>query len=458
MFFKMHYFEILLEPVTLLNMLSALLATSITDYTNIDFSNVYALSGYKVGSQELIVSTEKLNYDDMISYCKSLRLDVYSVGQNHDVKKIMEHYGLDDIWTVISKNKRNNRLVDANGFYPLQMTDYHPIMVADVKVEEIDATHHIFIQKSTTGVIEYKKSEATVLRSALCVRSLGFPKREIDVETMTEYRETVVKLFVTKQTLISRSLQKIHSVLATLPQMTANFVYEKDATFNLQKHCLKEIQDITLQLQNTLSKFKTLKDVMDFSIMTMSLQIQSQKIESLVDSIFEPFLQPKVVFEALYLPLLFTDTYDTTTSLPIVLNTKKKNSLYVVRVGHPISKLPVFTTQGGMGNFVNYQDFYKITLADIALLAVGMLGIIVMLITMICLRRPERQTRIYKVTNPIEETENPIHANCSRPTRRIRLPTTMQHNKANVQKHRVKFSKSRVHIPVWQGSSDLDDY
>ena len=156
----MHYFEILLEPVTLLNMLSALLATTITDYTNIDFSNVYSVSGYKVGWQELIVSTEKLNYEDMIFYCKSLRLDVYSVGQNHDVKKIMEHYGLNDIWTVISKNKRNNRLVDADGFYPLQQTKYHQIVVADVKVEDIDATHHIYIQKLTTGVIEYKRSEA----------------------------------------------------------------------------------------------------------------------------------------------------------------------------------------------------------------------------------------------------------------------------------------------------------
>jgi hypothetical protein len=447
------YFDIKFEPLAILKLVVDILMTTTDTFTAVDFRQSYAVTGLRVGNQEILSYSEKISHEAGLTFCKGLRYDIYTVYQDHNVEEIMAHFSVEDVWTGIKINKAANKMTDLEGYAPVTQTNTQAIDRTSLVIEEIPTTHHVYLQKTETGTFQYKSSLSTENRSVLCVKQLDFPKREQDLQAMESYRTSMKQLLSNKKAILNAKKTKLNSVLSTLPVFDKSLAYASEGTIDLQAGTLQEIMTITAQLNTISSKFKNLQSVADFSTTTLTLIDQLEKIDTIVSNLFEPFIQPKLIFETLLQP-----TIQTTDSVPFpFVLTKKDKDIFVLKVGRD-DTVPDGIVEK-IKSMMASDNFYKISLADIALLIVGSLGIVSMIISISCsyCREPRTFNRVYKITNPIVETKSPLHKSCSRPTNRVVLPTNMVRKKPSGKRQRVTFKNSRVDLPMWMGSSDLDD-
>jgi hypothetical protein len=441
---------------------------------NIDFNEAYKVEGHRIGDFEITKSSSKHTYDLGVAFCKSLDRQMFTVQTSLPLETIFSHFKVKEIWTDVIRGGDKNDYVDSKGNSPILKAKDVKIKAFEAKTTATDKANALGLTKKDTDddiKYTYEEKPKTDERDVLCIKTLNFPFKTIDVEKFEIMRNKIVDAIKEQKSYATEKKNSLKSYHAFFP------LFDKEMTtdniIDLQTSLDKSVVELLASLGSLPADCSTIERAMDLEIFTLSFFNKITKITRIVQKIMKFFENPQSIFPEEVAKVLPTLVDHNVPMARLYVN----ESYYLVMVGKNETNI----LGRGWYRFVTFgHSFFKAQVVDVVLLALGITGILVGFVSLLLqfgkplrvrfrLPKRKREDSLPRVAQmemvPEMPTRQPVIAetilqpcpSCTGTNPRRMVPrSTVRY--PNPQNSRIVYRRTKMSsVPLYLADSDLSD-
>lgn len=315
----------------------------------------------QVGDYYFLKNPVLVTHTDGVKFCRKAQMYMLVTRADFDLESVFTSFDATEAWVHIKKEPTDNTIVEvASSFAAIPQTSRGPIIIP--KMWKLDELNFATVKIENT-VATFGSHLPSELKTVICWKKSEFPMRKNDASFLQNFRDETIKILDETQKSIKSSqvLLDANSRLAPPPDMI-----EGSGGYDFEVDVQPGIEEDISTLRNGVKVFKALTQIGDRN----DVDLIDSKIQGLLylanvirNKIIQPWINPNGLIPG--------------DLLEKAIKPKSLNTQYLfdpaqtlVRVGQRTNSEK---TIAGLLPSNSPADFYDLSMADISIMAVGVI-------------------------------------------------------------------------------------